>query len=117
MCLSLRKESDKPYNNLGTRWKVIRVSGPLWLGPYQDYAYSKDSWNVSKPVDPRYPHPMLDGFHVFVSREEARDFLDNLLQFNHRHLVIKKVEVAGFMKSGEFASSRCETWNQMKFVE
>lgn len=126
MCLNLRDDCNKPYNGSKIRWKLVRTTN-LWssdvmnaslYGLYQHCAYwhSKDKWNVSEPADYYEESPTVDGFHVFVTRADARRFLKGFNPLDKPNIALKRVRVRGFKKSGSFLTYRCETWNQMKFT-
>lgn len=118
MCLKLRVEKDIPYNKLQTRWKFVRISSNnTWRGPYLYTEYSKNKWNVSQSLYPHTPLDTIDGFHVFVTRADARKFLHDCLSRKSGEFHLKKVKVSGFKKSGTFCDCRSETWYKMRFIK
>lgn len=119
MCLNFRLKHREPYNNLKTRWKFVVEKDDEWRGLYQtNFSYVKQGWNVSKQAFDAYASPGHDGFHVFATRADARAFLfTNFPSLSEHKLLLKKVQVSGFKKSGTFCRYRSETWDKMKFIK
>lgn len=110
MCLNLRQEHNRPYNSHKVRWKVIRVSNHgCFVSPFMYTFYNKRGWNNAKGSKKRFD---TFGFHIFVSRAEARKFHRRYGSFDW---VIKRIEVQGFLNSGTYDNFRSETWEKIRF--
>ena len=110
MCLK-RANTDKPYNKSNIRWKVLykRITDGSLVS---DNAYNCVWKYGKKNTATCYPGLTTEsvydiGFHVFVSRMDARDF-----KYNNPHLTVVEVKVEGFIARGYLNSTnyRNETW-------
>lgn len=111
MCLELRDKCNRPHNSHKIRWKVIASNWELKpSGPFRSFVYDKERWNQAEGDKSNHGGY---GFHVFVTRAEAKTFLSKSL-YDLPIYTISKVEVRGFLKSGSFRDYRCETWEEMK---
>lgn len=112
MCLVLRKDSTVPYNKSKFRWKLINFCSQTknYIAYYRYDTYKKKGWNVARLNG----HLTEEGFHVFMTRQIARDYAK---LYRYDHLVAKKVQVSGFRRSGTFGNIPSETWTKMKFVK
>jgi hypothetical protein len=115
MCLRLRTEnSNKPYNESKIRWKVAERANGNLVAPYAYTIYDKTQWMVAKNNSDKFwdffRHTDI-GFHVFVTRKDARNFRTAL-----NSGTVIRVEVDGLVASGYFGDRRSETWNRMRIL-
>lgn len=119
MCLILRNENKKPWNNSKVRWKIFEKFDSTLCSPYYIYYYYKNYWNVDKKTI--YVGMNIDhnfGFHVCVTRKEARKMKKH--SFASKIYVIKKVLVDDFIASGynsNIQTQRDETWSKLKIID
>ena len=121
MCLDLRKDCGVPYNGSKIRWKIasVRVNKlgrTCYRGPYTNKEYSRPGvWmNATRDYSYDTPSPTDIGFHVFTSRRAAR--LTKQRFVSNEGIKVVKVEVDGFIASGEFRYEQSETWKKMRIL-
>lgn len=122
MCITNAK-TDKPYNDFTIRWKVMfksrnipnwytsMAAGTIWrVGVEQQ---STDSSNLRANSDADI------GFHVFVTREDARWYRKSQINCDLYIPVIVKMKVRQFIARGfaNYSSTRCETWKYATVIE
>ncbi len=117
MCLTLRDRSleNTPYNDKTVRWKVVMQSkNGSFSAPYVGDEYNKSAycWNLYRETGFGAEY---NGFHVFVTRQEARNHVKKYGAVDG--LIIKKIKVDGFLKSGQYNEYRSETWKKFKFLK
>lgn len=113
MCLNLRDQSYSPYNSRKIRWKIARISNGWYAAPYRAMLY-KRGVNIVPERREVYWDREHQGFHVFLSRADARKFKKKA--FNSKDYSVIKVKVGDFLASGEFCGFRSETWNEMTIL-
>lgn len=117
MCLSIDDNQKKPWNSNKFRWKVyIRCKHGL-VSPFQNTLLEK-GWNTATLNNLSVGQIMGEvyGFHVFVSRKDARAYAKRYTQMFHSPVVVQKIAVRGHLKSGYFRNLRSETWKQIKLA-
>jgi hypothetical protein len=130
MCLTLRSaNSDKPYNSKKVRWKIVlKYKNGYFYRPAFAIAekYELNKWMVANHNNTFGSKSDLHdiGFHVFVTREDAREFKDKYLFTTQSSYPIMRVEVDEFIASGRFNVTfsvspgvRSETWKKMRIVK
>ena len=135
MCLILRshsKEQFAPRTNI--RYRVVRLSSSLlkykngrdyhtkqfvskYVSPFR-LKNLKQGWNTDTHPRTGKIDATEFGFHVFVNKEDA-EYTMNYLNAGYLDpvMVIKKVEVKGFLRSGTWDKMRSETWKQFRFLK
>ena len=120
MCLTLRKNHNRPYNRGFIRWKLVRV-GPKGgiTTPYQDtrlhakkYNYAKKQFTWDFEGEKWSEDPRISGFHVFTSKRTADEHRECWV-----HIRTAKVLVKGFKASGTFDCLRSETWSKLRIIK
>lgn len=105
----------KPFNKTKVRWRLFLKAGNQLQALYNDYNYTK-YWNKLKHSKRSEIRDW--GFHVFVTREEARMYKQNY--HSERYVVLRKVLVKKFKLSGSNSSLRylCnEIWREIKIID
>lgn len=120
MCLTLRKRglNKKPYDNKRIRYKLAtRFRCGSLQSPFEGMPYVPGKWMRARG-DAR--DTSVTGFHCFVSKADAKGG-----GFAYNANVLMKVEVKGFLRSGDFGwrevsgqcvRRRCETWRYMRIL-
>lgn len=117
MCLDLRHKSFEPYNQSKFRWKIVaKFKDEKYHEDYQLYRGNRynprGQWNEAQGNE---SNRETFGFHVYVTRKDARSEADSMRKCGILRVV--KVEVEGFLASGHFDGIRAETWRRMKILE
>ena len=118
MCIELRKENDKPYNNSKIRYKWLRRNGDAYYSPYvTTQRWPMGEWCIAQPALFQLYHevsrdPKDHGFHVYPS-------LERVWGVNAGFRVLGEFEVDGFMASGfdnGGEGAQTETWRKAKLL-
>ncbi len=138
MCLKLREiDSDKPYIDGNIRWKIAEIiettneilsAFVIDRHTYKRYKYDTiGEKNIAEIIDNLFFDDIKEysGFHVFIDKEDCRNQMrdcQSLVKKNREKLVLLKVNVDNFIKSGicEFfpkSFRNCETWKEMTILE
>lgn len=118
MCLTNVKSSKKPYNNKNIRWKVVeKLDDGRLSSIFKPTIWSPGAIKVARKREAGPPYDT--GFHVFVTREDARRYRnERTLNNDYGNWVVIKIAVSGFVAAGEWEEyGRSETWTKAKLIE